>query len=238
MKNFYRVLFLQIILRSVAVAAGPIYQHENSDIQREFINVYQELRSVATSTSSGSSTVITSSGGVTVYPATATINAPLGIQVSTITVSTVNVSGRIVFGDGTILRSTATKYVQSDSNGVPRNFPASGVYENGTQILLSSGTWAINAAMEGRRENASWQTVELGVSISSGNTGSGLRLGQTRALENWNIALSTMTEFLSLSIPPFRAELTSPTTYYIKAMSVYTAGQPRYEYSISAWEVK
>lgn len=123
--------------------------------------------------------------------------------------------------------------VQSSST----NFPTTSEFGDGASISLTAGDWQVSATLEADKNTATWTQVELGISSTTGNSTSGLVIGNNRLRHNFASSSTTPDRF-PLAVPGVRVQPTSTTTYYAKVSSTYSAGQPQYRCRISAVRIR
>jgi hypothetical protein len=129
---------------------------------------------------------------------------------------------------GTITNDSAIsgaigEYIESVGSGT--NFPTSNDLGDATSISLTAGDWDITAIMVADKNGSTWSRADLGISVTSGNSGTGLVTGSNRINELW-AGSSTTPVFTTLVIPSYRLSLSSSTTVYMKVLSTYTVGTP------------
>lgn len=104
------------------------------------------------------------------------------------------------------------------------NFPTSGQFGDLTSISLTAGVWLISLQMAQQQNGATVATVNLGVSTTSGNSGSGLSDGNNYiGFAAYNSASGEG----SASIPFYAVTPSSTTTYYLKFIASYTVATPQ-----------
>jgi hypothetical protein len=107
------------------------------------------------------------------------------------------------------------------------NAGTTGQYTDGTSISLTAGDWSLSAMMDAVINTATWSTIILGISTTSGNSSTGLVGGDNLAAALWSNSAATPQRY-SLVIPSYRMSLSATTTVYLKTQTVYSAGQPVY----------
>jgi hypothetical protein len=116
--------------------------------------------------------------------------------------------------------------------------PTSTQYGDLTSISLTAGDWDVTAVTMFNSNGATWSACGNGISVTSGNSGTGLVLGSNRLGSNF--ASSSTTPIAQSSvIPSYRMSLSSTTTVYLKFTATYSAGTPQtYGGRISARRVR
>lgn len=105
------------------------------------------------------------------------------------------------------------------------SFGSTTVWGDLANIVLTAGDWDISATFFYGSGGATWTAVDMGISVTSGNSGSGLVTGDSNLGASW---ASSSTTPLSggLTISDFRASITGSTTYYLKYRASYSGGGP------------
>jgi len=98
-------------------------------------------------------------------------------------------------------------------------------YYDITSISLTAGDWDVTGIVMYLRNGASWTGIELGISQTTGNSGTGLVAG-SNAVYSYPAAASTVYNYVTLSIPSFRILLSGNSTVYLKGYAEYTAATP------------
>ena len=146
---------------------------------------------------------------------------------------------------GTLIRGTTTndsaatgfvgEYVESTSsaNG---NFPTTATWGDMTSISLTAGDWDVSASFNTLRNGATVTDNSIGISTTSGNSTSGMVVGN-----NWLTgAHSVAGEYdANLQIHNYRISIAATTTVYLKMSAVYTVATYQYDgYRLSARRVR
>ena len=105
-----------------------------------------------------------------------------------------------------------------------------------TSIALTSGDWMVTASAAINQAGATISNfVDYGISPNSGNTSSGLSLGQNYL----EILGPSGSDDVALVMPSYRVSINSNTTYYFKMLMTYSAGTPIVQgYRLSAWRIR
>lgn len=113
---------------------------------------------------------------------------------------------------GEVLEATSTSTV---------NFAASGTWDDSGTVSLTAGRWMINGIMNMGDGTATGITAHLGISTTSGNSATGLTLGQNY------ISFSPVSGAnFSGAITPYVVNIAATTSYYLKRKATYSAGPP------------
>lgn len=150
MKNLCKAFLLQIILCKVAIAAGPIYQHADSDVQREFIEVYKATTDLLSSSGTiNNSSFDTSS--VTLQGNTFNAANKLLKLDSSGLVPNVNIDSSSVTKQGNTF-NTANKLLLLDSSGLVPNAnidtasvtKQGNIFNGNSQLVKTDSTGAVS----------------------------------------------------------------------------------------------
>lgn len=99
-------------------------------------------------------------------------------------------------------------------------------YFDVTSISLTAGDWDVTGAGNWEGNGATWTVAELGISTTTGNSGTGLTAGLNNL--SWSFAsTSTVPAANPVYVPSYRVSLSATTTVYLKGRAVYSAGTPR-----------
>lgn len=131
------------------------------------------------------------------------------------------------------------EYIQSVVS-TAANVGASGTYFDATSISLTAGDWDVTGVGELFENGATFTAVffDLGISTTSGNSGTGLILGSNSVENNFGVAITAFTD-LGLVVPSYRVSLNATTTHYLKMqVGVYTVGTPQYQCRLSARRIR
>lgn len=179
------------------------------------------ITNVFTKTGQGSSILYcTSSSG----SGTVSINASSVNNVAATLCATLSDVGCSLKGTTTNNNAAAGfigEYIESVVAGV--NFPATTVYGDLTSISLTAGDWEVTSQFSAAVGTATGITQFItGISVTPGNSGAGLSLGNNRAdtiapIGNFNS---------SIPVSGYRQSLSATTTIYLKFRMDYATGQP------------
>jgi len=106
-----------------------------------------------------------------------------------------------------------------------------------TSIPLTAGDWDVTGIGMYLRNGASWTGIEIGISQTSGNSGTGLVPGSSN-IYYYPAAAGTTQNYVSLSIPSYRISLSGNSTVYLKGYLEYTAATPTRYGRLSARRVR
>lgn len=107
----------------------------------------------------------------------------------------------------------------------------SGQFGDLTSISLTAGDWDVSCAVYAAAGGA-WTAMQIGISTTSGNSTTGLDIGDNRIVASWASSATVPSEFC-MSIPAYRMSLASPATVYLKVSATYSVG-PSFSGRISA----
>jgi hypothetical protein len=125
------------------------------------------------------------------------------------------------------------QYVNSTA-GVT-NAPASDTYGDLTSVSLSAGDWDVTGMTVADGNAAGgYSRTDVGISTTSGNSTSGLTLGDTLMATNTPPA-----SHCPMTVSSVRMSFASTTTVYLKMRATYSSGTPQYRGSrLSARRVR
>jgi hypothetical protein len=111
------------------------------------------------------------------------------------------------------------------------NYTTSAQYTDGTGFELPSGRWSIDANVYSTLSTAtSTGPWIIGISTTSGNSGTGLNAGQNAAFH----LPPTASNASNTNVPGYIVALTANTSHYLKIYGTYTSGPPQYRCRMSA----
>lgn len=114
------------------------------------------------------------------------------------------------------------------------NFPASGTLGDLASVYLTAGDWDVTAMLDAQPNGATTTTMDIGISVTSGNSATGLTSGVNRFF-----ALGpTSATGQPLYVPAYRMSLASATTAYLKYEASYSVATPQARGRISARRVR
>lgn len=119
-----------------------------------------------------------------------------------------------------------------ETYNTPANaFPTSGNFGDGTSIILTAGDWDVSAVISALLPPNTTE-VQFGISTTSGNSGTGLSIG------NNSLYITVPTGAASGNtggnLAPYRQSLSGTTTLYLKVKATYTGTTPTYGCRLSA----
>lgn len=104
------------------------------------------------------------------------------------------------------------------------NFPSTTAFGDLTSISLTAGNWMIYLNGRGNTNTSTaWTGYTVGVSTTTGNSTTGLVLGDNESNINGTANLTGA----ALSIPGIHVLVSATTTYYYKFSATYSNGQPQ-----------
>lgn len=229
---FSPVRYVQISTNTLSRQSGAI------SISTASINV-SSMTSVYTSTLTVTSSATIFSANIdneTVRSSTMSL-----VLISTVTASSAtftNVSASSVTASivGTTTNNNANPgaygYSVSSVTTANVNFPTTAQYGDLLSISLGSGDWFCMGQIFAQRNGATLNDVELGISATSGNSGSGLVAGDSY-MSHTGVAIS-------LTIIPVtvltRVSISATTTYYLKFYGDYTVATPLARGKLFCWK--
>lgn len=218
------------------------------------LGVDTELKSGGTvSTANGTvaapSLTFTNSTGSGIYRAGADNIVITTAGVSAIDISSaqlVTLTNNIVFNPttkgikGTTTNNNAAalnvgEYVESIASAT--NAPTSTQYGDLTSISLTAGDWDVTAGIFWTVNGATWSQYGHGISITSGNSPTGLNTGENFS-NNTSTGSATVPASVTKFVSSYRMSLSGTTTVYLKYISNYTAGPPQAQGRLSARRVR
>lgn len=151
--------------------------------------------------------------------------------------SNVVISGGQLIGKGTTTNDNAQAGYIGEStetvNSTSVAFPTTDELGDGASLSLTAGDWELTATMEADSNGATWSQTQIGISVTSGNSATGLTIGSNRLRFSFG-STSTAVLRVPLTIPMYRLTLSATTTVYLKVYSSYSAGSPTYRCRLSA----
>ncbi len=114
--------------------------------------------------------------------------------------------------------------------GTAQNFPTSTTYGDATSIALTAGDWDVTANAEVFANGATVTGVNIGISQTSGNSGTGLVFGDNFVA----ILPPTAVSDSSGCIPSYRISLAAPATVYLKMKASFSVATPQIYPRLSA----
>lgn len=157
------------------------------------------------------------------------------------TIGTQTISGTKTFDGQLIGKGTATndsaaagyigEYMESKQTSAT-NFPTTAQYGDGVSLSLTAGDWDVTAYLNITNNSATVQAYNLGISTTSGNSGSGLDFVTNSTSER--PASGAIGRDFAMVVPNLRVLLSGTTTYYLKVYSEFTVGTPQYRCILSA----
>lgn len=112
--------------------------------------------------------------------------------------------------------------------------PLSGAFGDLTSISLTAGDWDVTGQLYTTANGATVTNILVGISITSGNSGSGLVTGDSRMDGLGPTAATDM----GISVNNVRFSVSATTTVYLKYFAVYSAAVPKAGGRISARRIR
>lgn len=105
-----------------------------------------------------------------------------------------------------------------------------GVWGDVASVTLTPGRWSITGFVVFILNGSTTSSISAGISTTAGNSASGLTGGdnQTDGIP------PTASVNSSITIPNYIVQITTNTTYYLKAVTGYSAGTPQHRGRITA----
>jgi hypothetical protein len=126
--------------------------------------------------------------------------------------------------------------VEASSGGLVTYTTTAGQYGDLTSISLPQGTWSITGMAQYYSNGAVTTTVvSLGISTTSGNSGTGLVAG-LNALDATKTTTSGRSD--SITVSDYEVTPTSTTTYYLKSYAATSIANLQVAYSIKARRIQ
>lgn len=184
-------------------------------------------------TSSGNATAIASQTGTGTKFAMDTnpvlVGPTLGAASAT-SLSFSSTSGII----GTITNNDAAagsvgQYIESKS-AVAANFPTTNQFGDVGSISLTAGDWDVTLIIESTANGSVVSTWLAGISITTGNSATGLVAGENEVF----ILPPSSSSDMTAVVPSYRMSLSGTTIVYGKILGTYITATPQYKYRLSA----
>lgn len=129
---------------------------------------------------------------------------------------------------GTVGETISSKFTAT-------NVPTTTQWGDGTSIALTKGDWLISGFYDLLNNGATITAGNSGIGAVAGNDSTGLVNGDNAA--NVNVPAVAISSG-STSIPMWRANITSNTTYYLKINLTYTVATPQWRGRITAVRIR
>lgn len=154
------------------------------------------------------------------------------------TSASLTVSNQLI-GKGTATNDDAAagyigEYIESVVSTLT-NFPGTtGNLGDATSISLTAGDWDVEFIVLLNEAGGSLTTqMDVGISTTSGNSATGLVLGENR-FRNGDNTVVISTTARTLGVPSYRMKLSGTTTVYGKLLGNFTVGTPQFRCRLSA----
>lgn len=200
-------------------------------------------KGLITAASSGSAVVTSVSGTANQITSTGGTTPVLALASPLTTPGAVTVTGNLTFTPttagvvGTTTNDNAAsgvvgEYVSSTVGAT--NLPTTTQWGDLTSISLTAGDWDVVVLAEYSNNGAGTPLLfDCGASTTSGNSGTGLTLGDTY-LEIGTDNIPTGSNVMGISVPGIRFSLSGSATVYLKVRAFYSTGTPQAQGRISA----
>lgn len=151
---------------------------------------------------------------------------------------TAPVDGVYAFVANVILFHNSAGYIGEymATSATVTNTPANDTWGDMGSLALTAGDWDVFVTCYVGRNTATWTRSDVGISTTSGNSGTGLVAGQSVSI--WEFASSATTPQSNMHSIGVRASLSATTTYYAKVRANFSAGQPQYTFKMWARRVR
>ena len=103
-------------------------------------------------------------------------------------------------------------------------FPTSVNYGDLRSISLTAGDWDVSGTMVTTTNGSTLSQIELGISTTSGNSGTGLTSAVNDIALLFGVSHTGSFDFITL--PPYRISISVPTTVYLKYNATYSVATP------------
>ncbi len=114
------------------------------------------------------------------------------------------------------------EYIESNQTSTV-NAPTSTQLGDLTSISLTAGDWYVTGNVSWTLNGATATVVDGGISVTSGNSATGLTFGVNRFQGSLPVAAFDS----NIPIASYRLSLSATTTVYLKYSSTYTGGPPK-----------
>lgn len=195
-------LLLIVLLASPALA-GQKYRHSDPKLNDEVDNIYHEIKNVD------------------VDPLT----------ISSATIESARITNLVGISNGGSPCSGCIGEVIESNSSANNSFPSTGLWGDATSIQLTPGRWLITAFLRSNANGATVAEVDLGISTTSGNSGTGLITGLNYVPINGTVSFTFNPV---LVVPNYYQNISTTTTYYLKVAAFYISATPVYQYHIIA----
>lgn len=151
----------------------------------------------------------------------------------TATFATVDVN-TLFKGKGTVSADSADagdigEYVESNQTATV-NAPTSTQLGDLTSISLTAGDWDVTGNVSWTENGSTTTVVEGGISVTTGNSATGLTYGVNR----FQAEPATAAHDINIPVTSYRINVSSTTTVYLKFSATFSAGTPKAYGSIRA----
>lgn len=171
------------------------------------------------------------SNGSTQQSATFNVTSGTAVNFNSSTATITHLVGTATNDSATA--GTIGEYISSTTAGNV-NFPLTTVWGDILSITLTPGDWDVTGVLVHFPNGGTQTDAEMAVSLTSGNSTTGLALG-----DNWVLGLpGTAITDETLLVPAWRRSVAVSTPIYLKYEATYTVATPKGQARISARRVR
>lgn len=123
----------------------------------------------------------------------------------------------------------------TSSQSTYTNFPTSAQYGDFLSLSLTAGDWLVSIVGSAKANGATVTGMDIGISTTSGNSATGLNLGENLVNLVYPVAGGSPS---AASIPSYRMSLSATTTVYFKYSSTYSVATPQLTGRITAVRIR
>jgi len=215
-------------------SSGNIAVFNSSNIKFKGSNTNKFLVAEATSDSDGLRLYVTGSTNF-VYAGT---GSSLSLGANGVAGATINTSGSVAIRGTTTNDDAAAGFVgetQTSTVASGTSIPNStGQYGDLTSVSLTAGDWLLFGNVEYVANGATVTSLEVGISTTSGNSGSGMTYGNNE----FSLPLPSGSLRSSGWVPGYRLKLSATTTVYLKVYAAYSVATPTYGCRLTAVRIR
>lgn len=177
-------------------------------------------------------------GGGTTGTVTVTVDATVVPKLGSVnTFSTFNTFTSSIAAKGTTSNDSAIagyvgEYISSSS--LTTAFPSTGVFGDLVSMTLTAGDWDVSLNMYPTRNGSTWTEIEAGISTTTGNSSTGLTVGDNAA----DIIPAATGNSYQITVPVYRMSLSGSTIIYAKYFASFSVATPNAVCRLSARRVR
>ena len=208
------------------------------DVRGVAAAAYAIFQNTATGAGAGLQVGVSAGGvatiGYSTTPATITFATNGDLQMS----GSIRSLGQLI-GKGTVAGDQAVEGVIGEYKeaviSTATNVATTNEWGDNCNMTLTAGDWDISLFYETRHNGATITQWQIGISSTTGNSATGLTSGENRV----SVQVPDVTFPNTMgAVPNYRRNITSPTTFYGKAIVTYTVATPQYRCRLSARRVR